>query len=338
MSVGELEARGSQTGVVLELDEVDDAEKILPNQVPSGLERVSFKAEEHIKTISGVPDATTGFAREDVSAKALKANQVRASANFAMVQDNLNRTDHFLARVVLDCVQNYYTEERMIWITTDPLRKTTEEFGVNQITPEGTIINDLTLGEYDIVVTNQPERDTLEDSTFAQAAEMRKELGVQIPDDVLIKNSRLPNKLEVVEAIEKANNSEDAQKQKQIDQARQMAEIGKIESDTRRDDADTKAKLVKAQHEMYTMQHPVDPEAQLRVQAELSKAKYQTDVDAQLRREEMAMKERIEDKKIASAEKIAMKQAEAAKAAAKAKPAAAKKPAAKKSTTSGAKK
>ena len=334
MSAAELEARGAQTGVVLELDEVTDAEKILPNQVPSGLERVSFKAEEHIKTISGVPDATTGFAREDVSAKALKANQVRASANFAMVQDNLNRTDHFLARNLLDIVQRYYTEERLIYITTDSLRNQTESFTVNEVTPEGEIKNDLTIGEYDIVVTNQPERDTLEDSTFAQAAEMRKELGVAIPDDVLIKNSRLPNKIEVVESIEAANNSEAAQKQAEIDQARQIAEVGKIEADTARDKADAQVKQIKAQQDAYNMQHPIDPEAQLRVQAELSKSKYQVDVDAQLRREEMALKERIEMRKINSAEKTAAKAAEAAKATAAAKPKAESKP---KKETKGAK-
>ena len=335
MSPAELEARGAQTGVVLELDEVADAEKILPNQVPSGLERVSWKAEEHIKTISGVPDATTGFAREDVSAKALKANQVRASANYAIVQDNLNRTDHFLARNLLDLVQTFYTEERMIWITSDPLRREVEQFTVNQVTPEGQILNDLTLGEYEIVVTNQPERDTLEDSTFMQAAEMRKELGINIPDSVLIKNSRLPNKIEVMEEIEAANNSEQAQRQAQIDQARQMAEIQQIESGARRDDADTMVKQVKARQDAYSMQHPIDPEAQLRVEAELAKSKYQVDVDAQLRREEMALKREIELLKIEAAERNAAKQAEAAKAKAKAAPAA--KPAAKSGTKKGAK-
>jgi hypothetical protein len=330
MSVAELEAKGATTGVVLELDEVTDAEKILPNQVPSGLDRVSFKAEEHIKTISGLPDANTGFAREDVSAKALKANQVTSSANFAMVQDNLNRTDFFLARSLLDVVQRYYTEERLLHITTDPLQRQTEEFTVNEVTPEGDILNDLTIGEYDIVVTNQPERDTLEDSTFAQAAEMRKELGVAIPDDVLIKSSRLPNKIEVVEAINAEKNSEAAQEQQRIDQARQVAEIKQIESGTRRDDADSVVKQVKAQQDAVNLTRPIDPEAQLRVEADIAKSKYQVDVDAQIKREQMDSDLQIAILKIRSAEKVAEKSAAAAaKTAAVSKPAAAK-PAAKK--------
>jgi hypothetical protein len=273
--------------LVLELDEISDAEKINPNQVPTGLERISYKAEEHIKTISGVPDANTGFAREDVSAKALKANQVKSSANFAMVQDNLQRTDHFMARALLDIVQSYYTEERMMFITTDPLKTKTEEFTVNEVTPEGEIAKDLTLGEYDIVVTSQPERDTLEDSTFAQAVEMRKELGVNIPDSVLIQNSRITNKSDVIEAIEAEANSEEAQQQKQLELQREQAEIGQIQSSSRRDDADTQAKQVKAQGDAQNQQHVVDPEAQLRVEADLAKSKYQVDMDAQIKREQM---------------------------------------------------
>lgn len=287
MTAAELEARGAQTGIVLELDEIDDAEKINPNQVPTGLERVSYKAEEHIKTISGLPDASTGFSREDVSAKALKANQTRASTNFAVVQDNLNRTDYYLARNLLNLVQTYYTEERMLFITTDPLRKDSEEFTVNEVTPEGNIIKDLTLGEYAIVVTNQPDRDTLEDSTFAQAAEMRKELNVNIPDSVLIQSSRLPDKEKVIEAIESESNSEEAQQQKQIDQERQIAEVGKIKSDTNRDNADSQVKMVKAQQDSVNLQRPIPPETQLRVEAELAAKKYEVDTHAQLEREKM---------------------------------------------------
>ena len=289
MSAAELEERGAQTGLVLELDDIGDAKKIEPNQIPSGLDRISYKAEEHLKTIAGVPDYATGFAREDVSAKALKANQVQASSNYAVVQDNMVRTDHFLARALLDLVQEYYTEERLIFITTDPLRQKTEEFKINEVSPEGSIINDLTLGEYSIVVTNQPERDTLEDSTFMQAVEMRKELGVQIPDSVLIQNSRIANKTAVIEAINALNSSPEAQQMKQLDLQQRAAEIDKIQSDAARDKADSQAKLIKAQQDAINLQHPISPDVHLRVQADLAAHKYKVDTDAQIERERMQM-------------------------------------------------
>lgn len=310
MDAAELESRGAQTGIVLELDEIADAEKIQPNQIPTGLERISYKAEEHIKTIAGVPDAQTGFAREDVSAKALKANQAKASGNFALVQDNMNRTDHFLARALLDIVQTYYTEERLLHITTDPLRRTTEEVKINEVSPEGEIINDLTLGEYSIIVTSQPERDTMEDSTFAQAAEMRKELNVKIPDSVLIKSSRLPDKSAVLEAIEAESNSEAAQQEQKLAQAEREANVKAVVSGANRDDADTQVKMVKARQDASTLQQPIPPETQLRVEAELAKAKYEVDTNAQIEREKMANQIAIEKMRLKSAEKKAAKKPE----------------------------
>jgi hypothetical protein len=176
-----------------------------------------------------------------------------------------------------------------MFITTDPLRTKTEEYKVNEVTPEGEIIKDLTLGEYDIVVTNQPERDTLEDSTFAQAAELRKDLGVAIPDSVLIQASRIPNKAEVVEAIAQESNSPEAQQQKQLGLALQQAEIGKIQSDTRRDDADSQVKVIKAQQDATNLRHTINPEAQLRIEADLATRRYETDTNAQLEREKMSV-------------------------------------------------
>jgi hypothetical protein len=184
-------------------------------------------------------------------------------------------------------VQTYYTEERLVFITTDPLRKQTEEITVNEVTPEGTIVNDLMLGEYDIVVTNQPERDTLEDSTFAQSVEMRKELNIPIPDSVLIKASRLTNKAEIVQAIEDQQNSPEAQQAKQIDQADKMADVRVKESDAARNIADAKVKSVKEAQDKLNLQTPISPEVQLRVKADLAKAKYETDEKYKFERDKL---------------------------------------------------
>ncbi|MHB1098693.1 MAG: portal protein, partial [Burkholderiales bacterium] len=45
MSIEELEQKGAQSGLVLELDDPNNAEKITPNNTPQGLDRISFKAE-----------------------------------------------------------------------------------------------------------------------------------------------------------------------------------------------------------------------------------------------------------------------------------------------------
>jgi hypothetical protein len=249
MSIEELEQKGATTGLVLEVDDPQAVTKIQPNQVPTGLDRVSYKAEEHIKTISGVSDSMQGFDREDVAAKAIAYKQQRGSVNFTKVLDNLERTDWLLARNVLDLVQQYYTEERLINITHDDPTREAETIVVNQMDPmTGQISNDLTIGEYDIVITSQPYRATLEDSQFEQARALR-EIGVQIPDAVLIENSRLMRKAEIVKQMQGDQESPEAQKQKELQMRAQEAEVMNLEADAHKKQADTQLSMARAQKE-----------------------------------------------------------------------------------------
>lgn len=248
MTVGELEVKGAQTGLVIELDDISSAEKIQPNTVPTGLDRISFKSEDDIKNISGVSDYQTGNPREDVAAKAVRANQAAGAANNAKVMDNLRRTDYILARNVLDIVQTFYTEPRLFNITTDPLLGATEVLEVNTPTPEGVISNDLSLGEYGIVVTSEPQRDTFEDSQFEQALRMKTEAGVQIPDSFILKNSRLRDKADIVKEIESASNSPEAQEAKQLQKRKAMADVAQIEANVNLQNAKAAAEAAMAEN------------------------------------------------------------------------------------------
>jgi hypothetical protein len=248
LSIEELEQRGAETGLVMELDDVASAEKIQPNQVPSGLDRITYKAEEHIKTISGVSDYQTGQAREDVSAKAVALNQQRGAMNNAKSTDSLNRTDYILARNVLSLVQRFYTEPRLISITKNKLTGEQQTMGVNQPTPEGEIANDLTLGEYDIVVLSTPHKATFEQGQFEQAQAL-KELGLPIPDDILIEHSQLHRKGEIIRAMQEQKNSEEEQYKLQIQKMQAELELANLRAEAERMEADAALKKAKTQHE-----------------------------------------------------------------------------------------
>lgn len=246
MSVEELEERGAETGIILELDDINSAEKILPNNMPNGLDRLSYKAEEAIKSISNVSDSMQGFDREDVAAKAIQAKTQRGSVNFSKVMDNLERTDWLLTRNVLALIQSYYTEERVINITHDYPTAEPETVTINQMSPEGEILNDLTLGEYDVVVTSAPFRATLEDSQFDQAVAM-KQLGIAIPDDVLIENSRLQRKTELLKRMQAEADSPEVKQQKELAVRAQTADIADKEAGAAEKNARAQAALAQAQ-------------------------------------------------------------------------------------------
>lgn len=246
MTTQELEARGAETGLVIEVDgPVGEAlEKIQPNSIPSGIDRLSQKAEAMIHNL-GVSEYMRGDAREDVSAKALLANQNQGKTGLARVLDNLSRSDTFLARVILHCVQNFYIEERVLYITGSN-GKADESIVVNQVTPEGEIVNDLTTGEYMITVDSVPARESMEDSQFEQALALREQ-GVNIPDAVLIQNSRLFDKQDIIKQIEAANSSPLAQRQQEVAVAQAEADVEKTRAESQRLIADAQNKTAQAE-------------------------------------------------------------------------------------------
>lgn len=185
MTDEELEERGAETGLVL-VRQAGTAplEKIQPNQVPTGLDRVSYISSEDLKELSMASDSMRGFDRADVAAKAIQAKQASGSTNFSKVLHNLNKSRMILARVTMNMMQDFYVEERVIQITGG-VSQETEEMTINEVTPEGQIVRDMTVGKYDVVVTSVPARETHEESQFQQGVQLR-ELGVAIPDTTLI--------------------------------------------------------------------------------------------------------------------------------------------------------
>jgi hypothetical protein len=280
MSIEELEMKGAQTGIVLELDDPASAEKITPNATPQGLDRISYKAEEHIKGISGVSDSMQGFDREDVAAKAIQTKRSAGSTNLSKPMDNLGRSDYILARNVLDIVQAYYIEERMFTITHNDPSKEPETVAVNQWDEgEGRIVNDLTVGEYGIVVTSQPYRESIEDSQFDQGLAMR-ERGIAIPDSVLIENSRLQRKNEIIKQLEGDKDSPEAQQRAQLELRAAEAEVAIAEAEAMSKRADAELKMAKAKEAIAKAQADSGQDEAATKMAEI-------EMDAQLQREKM---------------------------------------------------
>ncbi len=217
MTPEQLEERGGEDGlVILTNSSPKDVVKIQPNQTPQGIDRLSYKADEGLKEVSMVSDSMRGFDRADVAAKAIQAKQARGTVSMAKPFDNLAQTRGILARNVVDIWQEYYTEERVLNITGRNLTDDGEQLTINQRTPEGEVVNDLTLGEYSAVINTVPARESFEQSQYAEAMEMR-EKGIAIPDDILIESSHLSRKGEIAKRLkEAAGEGEPSQAQQKL--------------------------------------------------------------------------------------------------------------------------
>jgi hypothetical protein len=316
MSLEELEQRGAETGLVLEVDDMAGVAKIQPNPTPQGLDRITYKAEEHIKTISGVSDYQTGQAREDVSAKAVALNQNRGSISNANITDSLNRSDHILAGVILDLIQEYYTEPRVVNVTKDRMTGETEEVGINQQDEEtGELLNDLTLGEYDVVVTSTPVRETLEDSQFQQAVQL-KELGLPIPDATLLENSRLLHKSDIARQMEEQKNSPQAQQAQELQNLMQQLETVKLKGEAAKLEAD--AQLKQAQAQQAAQGDNGGEMAKMQMEMQMAQEKHQLELEKmakefEFKERELQLKERELEMKLQTQQQMDQQKLQAQK-------------------------
>lgn len=202
LDVEELEQQGAQTGLVVEYRLGRPAPiKIPANRIPEGIDRMIERASAQVKETTGITEAFMGLDSPDLSGIAIQSRQHAAQNLIAMPLDNLARTRHLLAERILTLLQRFYRDERVIRITeTNPYgAQTTTPLTINQATPTG-IINDLTIGEYDVVVTEQPLQITWENGQFQQALDLRK-AGVAVPDEVVLRYSNLADKEEIAKAM-----------------------------------------------------------------------------------------------------------------------------------------
>ena len=297
MSVEQLEERSGEDGLIIEAHtSPNDIVKIQPNQVPSGVDRLSFKADEGLKEVSMVSDSMRGFDRADVAAKAIQAKQMRGSIAMAKPFDNLAYSRKLLARNVLDLVQTFYDEPRIINVTGRNLTDQSEQLEINQVTPEGEVVNDLTIGEYSVVVTTVPARQDYEQSQFAEALEMRQ-LGIAIPDDVLIEHSHLGRKNEIAQRMkEMAGGGEPSQAQQQLEQLEMQ--LKQLEAEEKKADVQVKMSnaalnQARAQKEQLEQQQGGDngQEAELLKSAiEREKAMAKMKLDQEKQAEEIELK------------------------------------------------
>lgn len=332
----DLEQHGAQTGLVVEYNKGHEKpEKIMPNSIPTGLDRVSAKAAAMIKTISGVNDnMLNGDAKEVNMENPLQTLQKNRGTIMAQVPlDNLTKTRHYLAELILDLIQNFYTEERIIQITDeeDPLNPRVP-MTINEMTPEGEVINDLTVGSYDVMLATVPARDTFDDVQFLEAV-MLKSMGVAVPDDAIVGYSHLAKKAELQKRIRVMTGVDKSPEQQQMDQMMEQLQIQALQLQVQELGAKVQKLQSAAALDMAKVQDMADVAPQLeliRLQTELEERTRELDLRRELA--QLAAQSKTESTQTGAAVKMATTaMATAAKQqAAAAKPAGAPKTNAKK--------
>lgn len=200
MDTDKLADIGMKTGLVVEYSRgTTKPEKIKPNDLPPGHAAVVTMAGNYIQTVTGVTNSDQDIRSPEESGVAYESKKFQSKMHLAVPLDNLARTRNMAACIILNLVQQYYTEERIIMITKpDDMGETSREpMKINERTAAGEILNNITIGEYGVIVTSIPHAASFQSTQFRELMEMKK-IGVGIPDTALVQVSSVAKKQELI--------------------------------------------------------------------------------------------------------------------------------------------
>ena len=150
--------------------------------VPTGVLAMAMHAADEIKATTGIFDASLGARGNETSGKAINARKRQGDVSNFHYADNLNRTIKHAGRCLISGIRRVYSGERIVRIVGKD--ETHSHVKINQATkdvvqrPDGTIevvekiINDVTVGRYDVVVKAGPSYSTLREESLEAMVEV----------------------------------------------------------------------------------------------------------------------------------------------------------------------
>lgn len=198
---------GQGRGIALKADaDINDVQKIQPAQVPPSMMELSERLGREIMEISGVNEELLGSAQDD---KAGVLSMLRQGAGLTTLQklfDQLDQSQKLLGDIQISLIQENWTPGKVQRI----LGKEPSQQFYNRA-----------FGKYDSIVEEGLNTATQKQMQFVQLLQL-KELGVPVPDTILLESSVVQNKKELIDAIQQQ--TEQAQ-QAQIQQQQMQLQL-----------------------------------------------------------------------------------------------------------------
>jgi hypothetical protein len=203
--------QGQGRGLALKANaQPGDVIPIQPPQIPPSMIQLSELLGKEVSEISGVNEELLGSAQDD---KAGVLSMLRQGAGLVTLQslfDNLDASQKMLGDLQISLIQANWTPGKVRRIIGEE--------------PSDQFYN-RAFGKYDSIVEEGLNTSTQRQMQFAQLLQLR-EMGVPVPAELLIKNSTMQNKEELINAI---GQQEEQQAQQAQQQAQAQVEVLKAQ-------------------------------------------------------------------------------------------------------------
>lgn len=128
-------------------------QRLQPEPPQAGIMAAAAGVDDDIKSIMGVFDPAQ-LGQGNISGKALNGQQQQVDLTNYDYYDNLTRSISHCGTIILDLLPKIYDTERVMRIIGDDGRP--ELLTVNQRDSAGRVLNDMTVGQYDVVMDTGP--------------------------------------------------------------------------------------------------------------------------------------------------------------------------------------
>lgn len=209
------------------------ARQAIDTGTAAGALQEALNANDDMKAIIGLYDASLGARSNETSGRAIMARQREGDVATFHFIDNMSRAIRHTGRIILDLIPKVYNTPRMIRVLgedgsqaakqVNQQTQMTDKKGKPVLGPDGKPvigIHDLTSGKYDLTVTTGPSFTTRREEAAMQMTEMIRAFPAAAPvvGPHLAKNLDWPGADEIAEeldAIKSGQIPEQAQKQMQ---------------------------------------------------------------------------------------------------------------------------
>jgi hypothetical protein len=219
-----LEQFGAQPGINIEYDSKNGTRqpprRIEPAAPPHAIMPMEEKATMDLKEIAQINDSALGQVDRVQSGRAIEARQRQSIMGAEIFFDNFSRSRELKGRRIKALIQQFYTEERLIRVRGD---QGDQDIRINVRGAAGDIVNDVTMGHYDVAVEEAPASATFLQGQFEELVQMRSEMQIPIPDEDIIDASSVANKSHLKQRVRE-------QRMVAEDQARLAAVVGRMQA------------------------------------------------------------------------------------------------------------
>jgi hypothetical protein len=134
-------------------------QRLTPQQIPAASVNAAMAASEDLKAVAGMFDPALGAPGQETSGKMVQARQGQSDMSNYHFYDNLTRSIRHTGVILLDLIPHYYDTQRVIRILgVDgvPQTVTINEKQRDQLGAIQQVLNDVTVGTYDVVMDTGP--------------------------------------------------------------------------------------------------------------------------------------------------------------------------------------